>query len=116
MTPKKAPQKNRQGDLFQAELKRIIDPKHGLVKLANTVAWDRLDELFGSTYCPDNGRPGVSTRLMVALHYLKYAYNLSDDDVVEGWEENPYWQYLSGMKFFEHRVPIDPSCMTRLRR
>ena len=46
--------------------------------------WDRLDELFGSTYCPDNGRPGVSTRLMVALHYLKYTYNLSDEDVVAG--------------------------------
>jgi IS5 family transposase len=80
------------------------------------VAWDHLDELFGSTYCPDNGRPGVSTRLMVALHYLKYTYNLSDEDVVEGWVENPYWQYFSGMKYFEHSPPIDSSSMTRWRK
>lgn len=93
----------------------IIDPGHGLIKLSKTVNWDRLDELFGKTYCPDNGRPAVSTRLMVSLHYLKYTFNLSDEGVVAGWVENPYWQYLSGMKFFEHVPPIHPSSMTRWR-
>jgi IS5 family transposase len=116
MKPKKPPHKNRQTDLFRVELSRIIDPGHGLVKLSKVVAWDRLDELFGSTYCPENGRPGVSTRLMVALHYLKYTYNLSDEDVIEGWVENPYWQYFSGMKYFGHNPPIDSSSMTRWRK
>jgi len=116
MKPKQAPQKDRQRDLFRVELCRIVDPRHGLIKLANVVEWDRLDEFFGSTYCPDNGRPAVSTRLMVALHYLKYTFNLSDEDVVEGWVENPYWQSFSGMKFFEHEAPIDSSSMTRWRK
>jgi len=116
MKPKKPPHKDRQRDLFRVELCRIVDPSHGLIKLANVVDWNRLDELFGTTYCPDNGRPAVSTRLMVALHYLKYTYNLSDEDVVEGWVENPYWQFFSGMKFFEHEAPIDPSSMTRWRK
>jgi IS5 family transposase len=116
MKPKKPPQKDRQRDLFRVELCRIVDPRHGLIKLANVVEWDRLDELFGSTYCPEVGRPAVSTRLMVALHYLKYTFNLSDEDVVEGWVENPYWQCFSGMKFFEHEAPIDPSSMTRWRK
>jgi IS5 family transposase len=115
MKPKQSPQKNQQRELFRTELTLIIDPGHGVVKLSKTVNWDRLDEVFGMTYCPDNGRPAVSTRLMVALHYLKYTFNLSDEDVVAGWVENPYWQYLSGMKFFEHVVPIHPSSMTRWR-
>ncbi len=102
-------------DLFRPELTKIIDCGHGLVKLARTVNWDRMDEVFGETYCPDQGRPAVSTRLMVSWHYLKYTYHLSDDDVVTGWVENPYWQYLSGMKFFEHAPPINPSSMTRWR-
>ena len=116
MTPKKSPQRDQQRDLFRSALSRIINPNHGLVKLSKVVEWDRLDELFGATYCPDNGRPGVSTRLMVALHYLKYTYNLSDEDVVATWVENPYWQYFSGMKFFEHELPINPSSMTRWRK
>lgn len=106
---------NRQKNLFRPELSKIIDANHALVKLAKAVDWDRLDELFGETYCQDEGRPGISTRLMVSLHYLKYAHNLSDEDVIEGWVENPYWQYLSGMEFFEHEPPIHPSSMTRWR-
>jgi IS5 family transposase len=116
MKPKKISQKDRQTDLFRATLDNIIDPTHGLVKLSRVVEWDRLDTLFGSTYCPDNGRPGVSTRLMVALHYLKYTHNLSDEDVVATWVENPYWQYFSGMKWFKHELPINPSSMTRWRK
>jgi IS5 family transposase len=116
MKPKKTPQKDQQRDLFRAALVNIIDPNHGLVKLSKVVEWDRLDDLFGSTYCPDNGRPGVSTRLMVALHYLKYTHNLSDEDVVATWLENPYWQYFSGMKWFEHELPINASSMTRWRK
>ena len=116
MKPKPSAHKNRQRDLFRPELTKIIDPGHGLVKLAKAVNWNRMDEVFGQTYCPDNGRPGVSTRLMVSLHYLKFSYNLSDDDVVSGWVENPYWQYLSGMQFFEHDPPIDPSSMTQWRK
>src|SRR5690625_399956 len=52
---------------------------------------------------------------MVALHYLKYTFDLSDEAVVQSWVENPYWQYFSGRKFFEHNLPIDSSSMTRWR-
>lgn len=116
MKPCKSPHKNRQKDLFRVELMQIIDFGHSLARLARVVDWDRLEEVFGSTYCPDNGRPAISTRLMVALHYLKYTHNLSDEDVVAGWVENPYWQHFSGMKYFEHKVPIHPSSMCRWRK
>jgi transposase, IS5 family len=116
MKPRKSAHKNRQKELFRVELMQIIDPSHSLAKLAKVVGWDRLEEVFGSTFCPDNGRPAISTRLMVALHYLKYTHNLSDTDVVEAWVENPYWQHFSGMKFFEHKMPIHPSSMSRWRK
>ena len=92
MKPKRPPIKNSQRELFRVELIQIIDMGHGLVKLAKVVDWDRFEEVFGKTYCPDNGRPAISTRMMVALHYLKYTHNLSDEDVVATWVENPYWR------------------------
>lgn len=115
MKPQNADQNDPQDDLFRSELRQILDLRHAMVKLSDTVNWERFEEAFGATYCEDNGRPGISTRLMVALHYLKYAYDISDEDVVMGWVENPYWQYLSGMKYFSHELPIDPSSMTRWR-
>lgn len=45
---------------------------YGLVKLSTAVDWDRLNELFLGTFHLDKGRPGINTRLIVALHYLKY--------------------------------------------
>jgi transposase, IS5 family len=116
MKPKSSPCADPQGELFKVELAALIDLNHGLAKLSRRVDWARLEEVFGGLYCPDNGAPAESTRLLVALHYLKFSYDLSDEDVVAGWVENPYWQYLSGMKYFEHRRPIDPSTMTYWRK
>lgn len=89
---------------------------HSLVRLGHEVDWDRFEKVFGETYCEDNGRPGSNTRLLVALHYLKYTFNLSDDDVIEAWVENPYWQHFSGRQYFEHKKPIDPTVMSRFRK
>jgi transposase, IS5 family len=116
MKPKPSACEDRQGDLFRIELQAIVDPGHAMVKLAGRVDWARLEESLAALYSADNGAPGHSTRLMVALHYLKFSFDLSDEDVVVGWVENPYWQYLSGMKYFEHARPIDPSSMTHWRQ
>ena len=43
-------------------------------------------------------------------------HDLSDDEVVERWVENPYWQYFCGFDFFQHRLPIDSSTITRWRK
>lgn len=116
MKPRKACIENPQTDLFRVELPKIIDMSHPLIKLARKTPWKRLEKIFGSAYSQDRGRPGISTRLMVALHYLKCTYKLSDQRVVDGWLENPYWQYFSGMKWFEHGPPINPSSMARWRK
>jgi len=116
MKPNKSAVEEHQGHLFQMELMRMINPEHSLVKLAASVDWNAMEEAFGAFFCSNNGRPGIPTRLMVALHYLKYTYDLSDESVINGWLENPYWQHLSGMKWFEHELPIDSSTMSRWRR
>ena len=85
MKPTKPPIKNKQGDLFRSQLETIISQNHSLVKLSRAVDWDALDKKLGVTFCENNGRPGLSNRLMTALHYLKFTYNLGDEAVVKGW-------------------------------
>ncbi|ESY42095.1 hypothetical protein X747_15315 [Mesorhizobium sp. LNJC384A00] len=60
--------------------------------------------------------PAKPTRLMVGLHYLKHVHELSDEEVVERWVENPYWQFFCGFEFFQHEPPIDASTMTHWRK
>lgn len=96
-------------------LKDLVDPRHSMAKVSREINWEAFDEKFGVSYA-DEGRPAVETRLMVSLHYLKYTYDLSDEEVVARWVENPYWQYLSGRQYFEYGFPINPSSMTRWRK
>ena len=115
MRPKVEP-KQPQSELFQSELEQIIDLDHPLARLGQCIDWWSFEEALGATYHPTQGAPGISTRLMVALHYLKYEHDLSDEDVVAHWVENPYWQYFSGERYFQHRVPADASSLTRWRQ
>jgi len=92
-----------QGALFQTELAHLVDERHPLVRLAGEIDWAAFDEAFGVAYADSNvGRPPAPTRLLVALHYLKYTFDLSDENVILRWLENPYWQFFAGEKFFQH--------------
>ena len=55
-------------------------------------------------------------RLMAGLHYLKRLKGLSDEQVLRAWVENPYMQFFCGEEFFQHRLPIDPSQVSRWRQ
>jgi IS5 family transposase len=68
--------KHPQHELFEVELERLIDPSHALVRLGLCIDWSSFEQTLGGTYHPSQGAPGISTRLMVALHYLKYQLDL----------------------------------------
>jgi IS5 family transposase len=113
MRPKKSSEP--QGLLFQSRLEQIINLAHPLAKLAGQLDWESFEKEFGRLYVEGHGRPGLPTRLMVGLHYLKYAYDESDESVVARFLENPYWQYFCGFDFFQHELPLDPSSLVRWR-
>lgn len=52
---------------------------------------------------------------MASLLYLKHAYKLSAEELVERWAENVFWQHFSGMTFYEPRLPCDATQMWRFR-
>ena len=103
-------------DLFRQELVNLIDLRHPLVKLAQNIDWKSCGARFGGLYATGIGRPGHPLRLMVGLQLLKHTSNLSDEEVVAVWVENPYWQHFCGEQYFCHDFPIDPSLMTGFRK
>jgi IS5 family transposase len=113
MKPKKS-EPTPQEDIFRMKLEQLLNQRHELYRLAHRIDWSSFEEQFGALYA-EAGRPGVPVRLMVGLHYLKHAFDESDESVVARWVENPYWQYFCGEEYFTHRLPIDPSQMTRFR-
>lgn len=105
-----------QRDIFRSRLDQIIDMKHPLVKLGQRIDWAHMQETFGAMYKMGPGQPPLATRLMVGLAIIKYTENLSDEDLTERWVQNPYYQYLCGEEFFQHKAPFDRSSLTRWRK
>ena len=114
MKPRK-PEANPQENFFKVRLDVICDPKNALKKLSDSINWQCFDDELGDVYSDKAGRPPLPTRLMVGIHYLKHAFNFSDEDSCREFVENPYWQYFCGLEFFEHELPFDRSSMTRWR-
>ena len=128
-------------DFFRARLDQMIDLRHPLAVLARRIPWPQIeaalspafarksvegkviayDDLFGGTVETANGgaspagRPRLPIRLMSALLYLKHAFNLSDEELVERWSENVVWQYFSGQTYYEPRLPCDATQIGRFR-
>lgn len=112
----KLPDTRTDHDLFRTELVNLIDQRHELVKLEALINWQAFADEWSPHFVSTTGRPALSTRLMASLLYLKHAFALSDEDVVERWCENPYWQHFSGQRYFSHELPCDPSSLVRWRQ
>lgn len=128
-------------DFFRARLDQMIDLKHPLAALAQRLPWQQIEaalapafarrdregravvgeDLFGPTLALAGagvsaaGRPRLSIRLMASLLYLKHAFNLSDEELVERWAENVVWQYFSGQDYYAPRLPCDATQLGRFR-
>lgn len=105
-----------QGDLFRSRLDQILNRQRPLYRLADSIDWSLFDREFGPLYVENFGRPGLPIRLLVGLHYLKHAYNVSDEAVVEQFIENGYWQYFCGFEYFQHEFPLDPTTLVKWRK
>jgi IS5 family transposase len=105
-----------QDDLFRSRLDQIINMRHELVRLAGVIDWQLLDQKLGEVYTDGPGQPPLPTRLMAGASILKHTFDLSDEELVKRWVENPYWQYFCGMEFLCHEAPFDPSSLTRWRK
>jgi transposase, IS5 family len=105
-----------QCELFGAHLSELLNHKHPLYMLAERIDWSQFDSAIDACYADEIGRPGVNTRLMVGLLYLKHAFDESDESLVARWVENPYWQFFCGLSYMQHALPIDPSSLSRWRK
>ena len=89
-------------ELFGAHLSELLNHEHPLYVLAERIDWSAFDAAIDACYADELGRPGVNTRLMVGMLYLKHAYDESDESVVARWFDNPYRQFFCGLSYMQH--------------
>jgi len=113
MKPK--PREAEPAQLFQQALEHMLDQRQPLYKLANKLPWDELEKAFEGYY-KETGRPALPTRLMAGLLLLKQLENLSDERVCQAWARDPYMQYFCGERYFQWKLPCEPSELVHFRK
>jgi len=114
MGPK--PRTPESNDLFRQRLDELVNLRHPLVQLAQHIDWSALEREWNGFFPSHRGRPATAPRQVAGLLYLQHTFALSDEEVVWGWVENPYWQLFCGETWFQHNPPIDSSSLTRWRQ
>ena len=92
-----------------------LNPRHSIYQLSKIIDWESLENDFTRLYSC-RGCPAKPVRLMISLLLLKQLHDLSDDQVVEGWIENPSWQLLSGEHELQWPAPVASSDFTHFRK
>lgn len=115
MKPKKI--NHSQSRLFETRLTDLLNPKHQLLKLSKLIDWDSLEKQCSAIFIDNGlgGQPPKSVRLIVGILMLQHIHKLSDEEVVEVWVENPYWQLFCGFDYLQWEMPIDPTCLIKWR-
>lgn len=101
---------------FYNTFEEQLSHSHPLYVLANEINWSVFDEAFRKHYSATQGKPAKPIRLMVSLLILKQLRNLSDENVVEQWEENAYYQYFGGEKVFASKPPCVATELVEFRK
>jgi IS5 family transposase len=92
-----------------------INLHHPLVELATMIDWPAIERVACDSVAPKPGRPPIRPRLIAGLLYLQHAFDLSDEEVVAMWVENPYWQVFTGETYLQTAPPMDPSSLSHWR-
>ena len=93
----------------------MLDSNDPLIALADTINWEQFDASFEKYYSVD-GRPAKPIRLMVGLLILKQLKNLSDEEIVLQWKQNPYYQYFCGFHEFQVVLPCHSTDLVKFRQ
>jgi len=111
----KSHKNSKQLNLFQPQLRDMLDSNDPLIALADTIDWNYFEKEFAKYYS-NEGRPAKPIRLMVGLLLLKQLENLSDENIVLQWKRNPYYQYFCGMREYQPALPCDSSELVYFRK
>lgn len=97
-------------------LEEFIDMNHPLVRLAERIDWASFEPQWDRLFSRGGGPKASPSRLAVGLLMLKHMDALSDEQLIQAWVCNPYYQYFCGETHFEHKPPVYPSTLGRWRK
>ena len=107
----------------QYQLPLINEPLSGLPKdniwvaMADQLPWHKIERVYNkrlkNAHCGAGNKPA---RMVVGAMLIKHKLKLSDIATIDTIKENPFMQYLVGLKTFTYDRIFDPSLFVSIRK
>lgn len=113
--------KYSQQSLFtvQVSIMDNLDPNDEIVRLADAVDWDFIDDVYSRNFENTSlrGNPNsYSSRVAFGALMIKQLLGLTDCETVMEIKRSPYWQYFLGFSDFSPKNTFHPSLMVAFRK
>ena len=103
-------------ELFASDLCQL-SKQNRWVQLGDSLPWDTIEQIYNARL--NNGKRGAGNkpaRMIIGALLIKHKMNLSDYETIEAIRENPYMQYMLGLKEFTDKAVFDPSLFVTIRK
>lgn len=101
---------------FKTPFDQELSVDNRWVKLASVVPWEAFANLYISMMDTNQGRPGISPRIILGALIIKHKENLSDENTILAIQENIYMQFFVGLKSFQKEKIFDSSLFVTIRK
>lgn len=93
-----------------------LDQSNRWLKLAEMIPWEKIDDVYSKNFSPNSGRYALDSRLVCGLFLVKHIKELSDEETVREYEENPYIQAFCGKIHFSKESEFSSSLLSERRK
>ncbi|MBU2530083.1 MAG: transposase [Elusimicrobia bacterium] len=93
-----------------------IDADNRWLMLSELLPWGKLDQIYGCYFTENTGRPAKDSRLICGLLIVKYLKNLTNEEVLQEFSENPYMQAFCGREYFSSRDIISQGILSERKK
>ncbi len=100
---------------FKTPFQARMDKGNRWVKLAESLPWDSLADIYYKSMSKKMGAPTIDGRIVIGAMVIKHLLKLDDRETIETIRENPYMQYFLGLSQYTYEDVFDRSLFTTLR-
>ena len=93
-----------------------LNPENEWIKTAHRLPWDAWEPLYAALFQGTNGNVAKPFRMVLGALIIQLRMGLTDRDLVNQTQENPYYQYFIGLEGFQNHSPFGSTLLVEWRK
>jgi len=93
-----------------------MNPNNRWIQMADSIPWNIFEKRYAALFPSTTGNVAKPLRMALGALIIQTRYQLSDLELVEQIQENPYYQYFIGLPGYQVEKPFEASVLVSFRK